>query len=110
MGNFKSPSNLMSLSIYQKRSREACVNAAANYYSIKPKEILSTQRGRNIVTDARAVAMFLFSVEMRGIPYVADEFNRDHSSVIAAIKKIKRREDLQQVCEELGRHLDGDES
>ncbi len=72
--------------------------AVANYYGVECEGILSARRNRTLVR-ARHVAMYLTrELTQHSLPEIASSFNRDHSSVLEAIRKI---ETLLQSDEEL---------
>lgn len=69
---------------------ELAINAAAPMFGTTPEAILSAERSRP-VSDARAVAMTAAREVGLTLPAIAEHFNKDHGSVIHAVRRTAER-------------------
>jgi len=69
---------------------ELAINAAAPMFGTTPEAILSAERSRP-VSDARAVAMTVARHPGLSLPSIAERFNKDHGSVIHAVRRAAER-------------------
>ncbi|MEZ0580161.1 helix-turn-helix domain-containing protein [Nocardioides sp. MH1] len=69
---------------------ELAINAAAPMFGTTPEAILSAERSRPI-SDARAVAMTAARETGLSLPAIAEHFNKDHGSVIHAVRRTAER-------------------
>lgn len=66
------------------------IDKVAKYYDLSSKDLLGASRVKNI-KSARQVAMYLISEELDySTVKIGDEFNKDHTTVMHSIKKIKQ--------------------
>lgn len=67
-------------------------HTVASYYGIEPRAMISAQRGHEIA-HPRQLAMYLASIlTPKSLPEIGRRFgNRDHTTVIYAIKAVRRR-------------------
>ncbi len=64
------------------------IEQAAKFYDVSEEDILSKKRSQKIVTP-RQIAMYLSRKHTNeSLPNIGEKFNRDHSTVIAAINKV----------------------
>jgi hypothetical protein len=77
------------------------VRAVCHRMRVSSEDVFSRGRGRQAVTDARAVAMWLMYGP--GVSYhdVGAAFGRDHSSVVAAVQKVERSVGLLSIAREI---------
>jgi chromosomal replication initiator protein len=94
---------------HQIMSPKVIIEKTAKYYNITPTEICGKNRSKNIV-GPRQVAMYLLRHELDlSFPKIANEFERDWTTVIHAVKKIEKnllvdfalRDQLSQIREQL---------
>jgi chromosomal replication initiator protein len=68
---------------------ETVMAVTAGYYGITTVE-LSGRRGMNTVAHARQVAMYLCrELTELSLPQIGDEFDRDHTTVMHGVRKIR---------------------
>lgn len=65
---------------------EVAIEAAAKTFGTTPEAVLSSARAQE-VSDARAVAMTAARTNGLSLPQIAEQFGRDHSSVIHAVRR-----------------------
>ena len=71
-------------------SAKQLIDKVAKYYDLNSKDLLGSSRIKNI-KSARQVAMFLMSEELDySTVKIGTEFNKDHTTVMHGIKKIKQ--------------------
>lgn len=65
------------------------IHSVADYYNIKPSELVGKRRTRNVVRP-RQVAIYLAKLlTTKSLPDIGREFNRDHTTVIHSIERIE---------------------
>ena len=83
-----------------KISPEMIIQAVAEYFSVRPEEILGASQARD-ATFPRQMAMFLCREELK-LPYkkIGHLFERDHSTVMTSYKAIKSQSETEatQLC------------
>ena len=66
------------------------ISQVCKFYSMDESDLRGTQRNRNI-TEARQIAIYLVrKLTNFSLPDIGREFNRDHATVLHAIRKIER--------------------
>lgn len=80
------------------------INAAAPMFGTTPEAILSAERSRP-VSDARAVAMTAAREVGLSLPAIAEHFNKDHGSVIHAVRRTAERPRLADAAARVGEHV-----
>jgi hypothetical protein len=83
---------------------ELAINAAAPMFGTTPEAILSAERSRP-VSDARAVAMTAAREVGLSIPSIAEHFNKDHGSVIHAVRRTAERPRLADAAARVSQHV-----
>ncbi|KPJ57564.1 hypothetical protein AMJ49_00365 [Parcubacteria bacterium DG_74_2] len=76
------------------------IQATAEFYDLKEKDLLSKSRRKEIVKP-RQIAMYLLRKELKGsFPFIGRKLKKDHTTVIYAFEKIsktiEKNEDLNQ--------------
>ncbi|TLD82852.1 chromosomal replication initiator protein DnaA [Helicobacter sp. MIT 11-5569] len=80
---------------YIKESKESVnmdsiIDTVAKYYNIKPSDIKSKSRSKNIVTARKIVIYLARTLTPNSMPYLANFFGmKDHSTVSKAMKSIQ---------------------
>ena len=82
---------------------ELAINAAAPMFGTTPEAILSAERSR-AVSDARAVAMTAAREVGLSLPAIAEHFNKDHGSVIHAVRRTAERPRLADAAARVSEH------
>lgn len=94
----------------KKLTIEEIQQAVANKYSIEVKQILSPERTQSLVVP-RQLAMYISrKFTTRGLPEIADKFEKTHSTVIHGVKNVEKmldvdeelRENLEEILAEFG--------
>jgi len=80
------------------------INAAAPMFGTTPEAILSAERSRP-VSDARAVAMTAAREVGLSLPAIAEHFNKDHASVIHAVRRTTERPRLADAAARVSEHV-----
>jgi chromosomal replication initiation ATPase DnaA len=85
------------------------IKAVCDFYSIHPRRLLEGGKTPHLA-DARAVAMWLLRswAGLRVQDVAAAVGLRNHTSAIAAVRKVERRADLMSEAKGLVGWLDGD--
>ena len=83
---------------------ELAINASAPMFGTTPEAILSTERSRP-VSDARAVAMTAAREAGLSLPAIAEHFNKDHGSVIHAVRRTAERPRLADAAARVSEHI-----
>lgn len=83
---------------------ELAINAAAPMFGTTPEAILSAERSRP-VSDARAVAMTAAREVGLSLPAIAEHFNKDHGSVIHAVRRTAERPRLADAGSRVSEHV-----
>lgn len=83
---------------------ELAINAAAPMFGTTPEAILSAERSR-AVSDARAVAMTAAREVGLSLPAIAEHFNKDHGSVIHAVRRTAERPRLADAAARVSEHV-----
>jgi hypothetical protein len=83
---------------------ELAINAAAPMFGTTPEAILSAERSRP-VSDARAVAMTAAREVGLSLPAIAEHFNKDHGSVIHAVRRTAERPRLADAAARVSEHV-----
>ena len=85
------------------------INQVCKYYSIEQTTLKSTDKHRG-VTEARQVAIYLIrKFTILSLPEIGKEFNRDHSAIVYAIRKIEtKKESLQSTINEISMNIQKD--
>ena len=83
---------------------ELAINAAAPMFGTTPEAILSAERSRP-VSDARAVAMTAARETGLSLPAIAEHFNKDHASVIHAVRRTAERPRLADAAARVSEHI-----
>lgn len=83
---------------------ELAINAAAHLFGVTPEDIRSPQRSRPI-SDARAVAMTASRENGLSLPAIAEEFGKDHGSVIHAVRRTQQRPRLADAAARVTQHV-----
>jgi hypothetical protein len=83
---------------------ELAINAAAPMFGTTPQAILSAERSRP-VSDARAVAMTAARETGLSLPAIAEHFNKDHGSVIHAVRRTAERPRLADAAARVSEHV-----
>lgn len=65
------------------------LEVVAEWFDISIKDILGYRRSRNIVNARSVVAFILRNNTSMSLPEIGTLINRDHSSVIHAVRRIK---------------------
>ena len=95
---------------FKKLTVEEIQAAVARKYSVDISQILSPERTQSLVTP-RQLAMFIArKFTTKGLPEIADQFKKTHSTVIHGVRSIEKRLDveedlkasLEEVLSELG--------
>ena len=83
---------------------ELAINATAPMFGTTSEAILSAARSRP-VSDARAVAMTVAREAGLSLPAIAEHFNKDHGSVIHAVRRTADRPRLADAAARLSEHV-----
>jgi len=83
---------------------ELAINAAAPMFGTTPEVILNAERSRP-VSDARAVAMAVARQAGLSLPSIAERFNKDHGSVIHAVRRTAERPRLADAAARVSEHV-----
>jgi hypothetical protein len=83
---------------------ELAINATAPMFGTTPEAILSAERSRP-VSDARAVAMTAARETGLSLPAIAEHFNKDHGSVIHAVRRTAERPRLADAAARVSEHV-----
>lgn len=83
---------------------QLAINAAAPMFGTTPEAILSAERSRP-VSDARAVAMTAAREVGLSLPAIAEHFNKDHGSVIHAVRRTAERPRLADAAARVSEHV-----
>lgn len=95
---------------FKKLTIEEIQSAVAKKYSVEISQILSMERTQSLVTP-RQLAMYIArKFTTKGLPEIAEQFKKTHSTVIHGVKSIEKRLDveedlkasLEEVLSELG--------
>ena len=87
----------------KKLTIEEIQNAVAKKYSVEVKQILSPERTQSLVTP-RQLAMYISrKFTTKGLPEIAEKFEKTHSTVLHGVKTIEKMLD---VDEELKSNLE----
>ncbi|NHA01266.1 hypothetical protein G5V59_19250 [Nocardioides sp. W3-2-3] len=86
------------------RCASLAINAAAPMFGTTPEAILSAERSRP-VSDARAVAMTAARETGLSLPAIAEHFNKDHGSVIHAVRRTAERPRLADAAARVSEHI-----
>lgn len=83
-------------------------NAVSKYYNLDPRHMESQWRARHIA-QPRQVAMYLSRrLTPRSLPQIGRLFgDRDHTTVLHAMKAVTRNDALFQDAQEIARLIDG---
>ena len=94
----------------KKLTIEEIQQAVAKKYSIEVKQILSPERTQSLVVP-RQLAMYISrKFTTRGLPEIADKFEKTHSTVIHGVRNVEKmldvdeelRENLEEILAEFG--------
>jgi len=83
---------------------ELAINAAARMFGTTPEAIRSSERSRP-VSDARAVAMTAAREVGLSLPVIAEHFDKDHGSVIHAVRRTAERPRLADAAARVTAHV-----
>jgi hypothetical protein len=83
---------------------ELAINAAAPMFGTTPEAIQSAERSRP-VSDARAVAMTAARETGLSLPAIAEHFNKNHGSVIHAVRRTAERPRLADAAARVSEHV-----
>ncbi|MBM0127605.1 hypothetical protein IMY96_22870 [Pimelobacter simplex] len=83
---------------------ELAINAAAPMFGTTPEAIRSAERSRP-VSDARAVAMTAAREVGLSLPVIAEHFDKDHGSVIHAVRRAAERPRLSDAAARVTAHI-----
>lgn len=83
---------------------ELAINTSAPMFGTTPEAILSAERSRP-VSDARAVAMTAAREVGLSLPAIAEHFNKDHGSVIHAVRRTAERPRLADAAARVSEHV-----
>ena len=83
---------------------ELAASAAAEAFGTTPEAILSSERTQN-VSDARAVAMTVARETGLSLPAIGQHFNKDHGSVIHAVRRTSERPRLADAAARISEHV-----
>lgn len=83
---------------------ELAINASAPLFGVTPEDVRSPQRSRP-VCDARAVAMTAARENGLSLPAIAEEFGKDHGSVIHAVRRTQQRPRLADAAARVTQHV-----
>ncbi len=83
---------------------ELAINAAAPMFGTTPEAIRSAERSRP-VSDARAVAMTAAREVGLSLPVIAEHFDKDHGSVIHAVRRTAERPRLADAAARVTAHV-----
>ena len=94
----------------RKLTIEEIQQAVAKKYSIEVRQILSPERTQSLVVP-RQLAMYISrKFTTRGLPEIADKFEKTHSTVIHGVKNVEKmldvdeelKENLEEILAEFG--------
>ena len=94
----------------KKLTIEEIQSAVAKKYSVEIKQILSPERTQSLVTP-RQLAMYIArKFTTKGLPEIAKQFEKTHSTVIHGVKNIEKmldvdeelRSNLEEILSEFG--------
>lgn len=83
---------------------EQAVEFAAHTFLIEPAQLLSEDRTRR-VSDARAVAMGVLRLEGMTLPAIARPFGRDHTTVLASLRRVEGTAALAEYAQQIHARL-----
>lgn len=83
---------------------ELAASAAAEAFATTAEAILSSGRTQN-VSDARAVAMTVAREAGLSLPAIGQHFNKDHGSVIHAVRRTSERPRLANAAARISEHV-----
>ena len=83
---------------------ELAINASAPMFGTTPEAILSAERSRP-VSDARAVAMTAARQAGLSLPAIAEQFDKDHGSVLHAVRRTAERPRLAAAAAKVSEHV-----
>lgn len=83
---------------------DLAVSQAAAGFGTTPEAILGADRHRT-VTDARAVAMTAIRRSGLTLTAIADHFDKDHTSVIHAVRRTEDNPRLLKAATRIGEHI-----
>ena len=83
---------------------EQAIAEAAWTFGTTPEAIVGNERSRT-VSDARAVAMSVAREAGLSLPAIAEQFNKDHGSVIHAVRRTAERPRLEDATARISEHL-----
>jgi hypothetical protein len=83
---------------------ELAVVAAAETFGTTSEVLLGTDRSR-AATDARAVAMTAARIHGHSLPTIARHFDRDHTTVLQATRRIQKTPPLRDLAAKIAAHL-----
>lgn len=86
---------------------EHAVAAAAEAFDTSPETLLGTDRTR-AVSDARAVAMTAARMRGQSLPQIARHFDRDHTTVLHATRRIEKTPPLRELAAKIAGELPED--
>ena len=78
--------------------------AAAVAFDTTPEVLLGADRSR-AVADARAVAMTAARIHGRSLPTIARHFDRDHTTVLQATRRIEKTPPLRDLAAKIAAEL-----
>lgn len=81
--------------------------AVCDHYDVDGDAVLGGSRSR-AATDARHVAMWLMRDADRTLTEIGDEMDRDHTTVLNAVRRVDRTSDLLTVATEIRALLTGE--
>lgn len=83
---------------------DLAINAAAPMFDTTPEAIRSAERSRP-VSDARAVAMTAARETGLSLPAIAEQFGKDHGSVLHAVRRTAERPRLAAAAAKVSEHV-----
>ena len=83
---------------------ELAINSTAPMFGTTPEAIRSAERSRP-VSDARAVAMTAAREAGLSLPAIAEHFNKDHGSVLHAVRRTAERPRLADAAARVSEHV-----
>ena len=95
---------------FKKLTIEEIQSAVAKKYSVEISQILSMERTQSLVTPRQLSMYIARKFTTKGLPEIAEQFKKTHSTVIHGVKSIEKRLDveedlkasLEEVLSELG--------
>lgn len=83
---------------------ELAINAAAPMFGTTPEVLLGADRSR-AAADARAVAMTAARIHGHSLPTIARHFDRDHTTVLHATRRIEKTPPLRDLAVKIAAEL-----